>query len=110
MKHFGPASAIQKIIARLDRLEKAVFAKDSKPGQKPAPSNFSGATGGVRLLVSKSFFSKGKTLGEVRSALAENGYHYSRQAVDMALKGLATRKGPLVILKAGGNNAYVNRK
>lgn len=110
MKHSDPARAIPKIIARLARLEKAVFAKDSKPSQKAATSAFSGATGGVRFLISKGFFSKGKTLGEVRGALAENGYHYSRQAVDMALKGLAKRKGPLVILKMGGNNAYANRK
>jgi len=104
------SNELKEIIKRLERLEKAVFSKDSKPSPKPASSSFSGATGGVRLLISKSFFSKGKTLGEVRSALAENGYHYSRQAVDMALKGLAKRKGPLVILKVRGGNSYVNRK
>ncbi len=100
----------KEIAKRVERLEKAVFGKGSKPSPKPATPSFSGATGGIRLLISKNFFGKGKTLGDVRSALAENGYHYSRQAVDMALKGLANRKGPLVILKVGGRNCYVNRK
>jgi uncharacterized protein YcbK (DUF882 family) len=64
----------------------------------------------VRLLISKGFFNAKKTLGEVRRALADNSYHYSRQAADMALKGLALRKGPLISLKEGGQNVYAKRK
>jgi len=101
---------LTEISKRLERLEKAVFGKTRKRPQEQGTPAFSGATGGIRLLISKNFFNAKRKLGEVRDALAENGYHYSRQAVQMALKGLATRKGPLALLKEGGTNLYVNRK
>lgn len=95
---------------RLDRLEKAVFGTKPKPAPKTSTEKFSGASGGVRFLISKNFFSTKKTLGETRSALAENGYHYSVQAVEVALKRRTSRKGPLIVLKEGGKNVYVIRK
>jgi hypothetical protein len=101
---------IRKMEERFARLEKAVFGSGAQRGEKSATSKFSGPTGGVRFLISKNFFTAKKELGEVRKALADNGYHYSRQAVHVALKGLATRRGPLAVLKEGGMNVYVNRK
>jgi len=98
------------IISRLERVEKAVFGDQGSRVKKPSQAHFRGATGGIRLLISKNFFDSKRALGNTRSALAQNGYHYSRQAVDMALKGLATRKGPLTLIKEGGRNLYVNRK
>jgi len=95
---------------RLDRLEKAVFATKAKPVPKMSPEKFSGASGGVRFLTSKNFFNTKKTLGETRSALTENGYHYSAQAVEVALKRRTSRTGPLILLKEGGKNVYVLRK
>jgi hypothetical protein len=100
----------RKIIKRLERLEKAVFGKEGKSHHKSDPSIFKGATGGARLLLSKDFFNKKKTLAEVRSALAKNDYHYSAQAVQMALSRLSSRTGPLATLKEGGLKVYVKRK
>lgn len=101
---------IKKIEERLARLERAVFGDAKAYRKKPAQPKFSGATGGIRFLISKSFFAQKKDLGQVRKGLTDNGYHYSRQAVHTAIKGLATRKGPLAVLKEGGRNLYVNRK
>jgi hypothetical protein len=100
---------------RLTRLEKAVLGKgegngDRKSKASPKASDFSGPTGGVRLLVTKSFFNKKKTFAEVRSALSDHDYHYSAQAVQMALNRLAGNRGTLVSLKQGGKKLYVNRK
>jgi len=102
--------AIKAIEKRLVRLEGAVFGKKAKPTRKADGENFSGATGGVRLLISRNFFNAKRTLGDARGALAESGYHYSAQATEIALKRLAVRKGPLTLLKEGGRNVYVKRK
>ena len=110
MKHPASDKPIQEIIARLTRLEKAIFNKKEKRVVTAGKEDFAGPRGGVRLLITKNFFNAKKTFGEARSALAKNGYHYSRQAVQMALKGLATRKGPLTVLREGGSNHYVLRK
>lgn len=101
---------IRKIEGRLNRLEEVVFGREAKRRPKPTASKFSGAAGGIRLIVSKNFFAHKRTLADVRAALAKNGYHYSSQAVDMAVRRLATRKGPLMVLKEDASNLYVNRK
>lgn len=102
---------IRQLVSRIERLEGEVFGSVKKVvTRKEAAPHFKGATGGVRLLISKNFFSGKKTFGEVRKALEENGYHYSAQAVQMALSGLSARKGPLVSLKKDGRKVYVVRK
>ena len=99
--------AIEK---RLTRLEKAVFGSKERQEVKKPAKGFGGATGGVRFLISKGQFRSKLGLAEVKTALAKNDYHYSTQAVDMALKRLAGKGGPLGSIKEGGKKAYVNRK
>lgn len=98
--------------ARVERLEAAVFGAkgNTKPRKETKQADFSGATGGVRFLISKGFFKKKKILTEIRGTLGENGYHYSAQAVHEALKRLTSKAGPLVSLHEGGNKVYVERK
>lgn len=97
---------------RIARLENAVFGQKgkTKTGTEPKSSDFSGATGGVRVLISKGFFKKKQGLAEVRTTLSDNGYHYSRQAVHVALNNLASKGGLLVFLQEGGRKVYVERK
>ena len=102
-----PIKALERRVARL---EDAVFGKKPTSIPKTKKERYSGATGGVRFLISKDFFNEKRKLRQVRDALAKNGYHWSRQAVDMALRGLASRKGPLTLLKEGGRNVFVRRK
>ena len=102
---------IKQLASRIERLEREVFGRGKKVIQKTdAAPSFRGATGGVRLLISKNCFSGKKTFGEVRKALEGNGYYSSAQAVQMALTGLSGRKGPLVSLKEDGKKVYVVRK
>ncbi|MGA2361632.1 MAG: hypothetical protein ABSG73_04145 [Candidatus Aminicenantales bacterium] len=105
-----PEGSIKALERRVTRLEDAVYGKKVTPILKTRRESYSGATGGVRFLISKDFFSEKRKLGEVWDALTKNGYHWSRQAVDMALKGLASRRGPLTLLKEGGRNVFVKRK
>lgn len=103
-------TTIDSIEQRLKRLEAAVFGKREMKqvgGRKP---DYSGATGGVRFLISKGHFKKKLGLGEVIAALAEHEYHYSKQAVHEALNRLAGKGGLLVALKEGGKKIYVKRK
>jgi len=97
---------------RIARLEAAVFVRNgnAKSATKTKPSDFSGATGGVRFLISKGFFKKKKALAEIRTALSEHGYLYSAQAVHEALKRLTVKSGPLVSLQEGGRKVYAERK
>src|SRR5713101_4799136 len=108
---------LKKIDKRLNRLEDAVFGANHKletggasKTRQSKKSSFSGATGGVRFLISKGFFKKKQGLAEVRTALSENGYHYSRQAVHVALNNLTRKGGPLVSLQEAGRRVYVERK
>jgi hypothetical protein len=102
---------IKQLESRIERLEREVFGSGKKPVKKQgAAPGFKGATGGIRLLISKNFFVEKRAFGEVRKALEKNGYHYTPQAVQMALTGLSARKGPLVALKKKGKKLYVVTK
>ena len=95
---------------RLKRLEDAVFGASKKSSRKPLQADYSGPTGGVRFLISKGTFKNKLSLGDVRAALEKNDYHYSAQAVHIALNRLAGKGGPLVVLKENGKKLYVKRK
>lgn len=110
MKQRAIEKAIPEILARLSRLEKAVFSDRQKQPSAAQQEQFNGPTGGVRLLVSKNFFKSKRNLGEVRNELTKDEYHYSAQAVHEALKRLSGKDGPLVALTQGEKKLYVKRK
>jgi hypothetical protein len=93
---------------RLRRLEGAVFA--GKRASTKVRHTDVGPTGGLRTLTAQGFFKSKRNLADGRAALEENDYHYSAQAVDMALKRLSKRDGPLVSFKQGGKKLYAKRK
>ena len=111
MKHSPSSKAIQEIMARLTRLEKAVFRKKEKHAATlQRDEGFTGPSGGVRLLISKKFFKTKKILRDVRKALGENDYYYGAAQVQTALNRLSKRSGPLAAPMEGGKKAYVKRK
>lgn len=100
----------KQILSRLGRLEKAVFGDVGEKLPSRKKQNFSGPAGGARLLISRGFFKVKRFLGDVRKALAKDGYHYGAAQVQTAMNRLSKRDGPLVTSKEGGKKAYVNRK
>lgn len=100
----------EDLLVRLDRLEKAVFGGRSAPSGKVRRSGRKGPAQGIRALIEEGLFSKKQRLADVITALSAKGYHYSTQAIDTALRRLAGRKGPLVVLKGSRVNTYANRK
>ena len=102
---------LKGILSRLAKLEKAVFAeKKSKTAKSQVSGNHQGASGGVKLLIESSYFSKKRTAVEVWQTLEEKGYHYKRQVVQVALLRLSKVGGPLVAMEEKGVKVYVNRK
>ncbi len=104
--------AYEDIIGRLEKLEKAVFARKNDPGVSisTSPRNFSGPKGGILMLIESNFFQTPRVASEVMSSLGENGYHYSIQAIQTALNRLSNLKGPLNTLRGGKKKMYVKRK
>lgn len=102
------------ILQRLTRLEEYVFGTGNKEilkkKSKSTKSEFSGPTGGLRLLFSQDFFKEKRDFSEVRAELEKQGYHYSPQAVDVGLRRLSKLNGPLVVVKQGGKKIYRERK
>ena len=102
--------SIKALEERVSRLEKAVFGVGKKTKKEMNVSDFTGATGGVRLLISKGFFKKARTAPDVKSELEKNKYVYRIQVVQTSLNRLSKRTGPLSALKEGGKKVYVDRK
>lgn len=109
---------LQKILAKLDIFEKrlsaiedAVFkspkGRDHQEGKK---KEYTGPTGGVRVLLDHQFFKSKHTLADVRLELNKHGYYYSRQAIHESLKTLSKMNGPLVSLNEGKGKIYIERK
>src|SRR3989339_765191 len=96
----------KNILARLDRLEKAVFISGNKKTSAVKQEEFSGPKGGILFLASKRFFNKCKTAPEVKDELEKNDYNYRIQVVQTALNRLTKNKGPLTALSVGGKKVY----
>ena len=103
---------IKQILNRLNRLELAVFGKKNvKTKLLKSKKEFKGTTGGIRLLISKSFFKgKKRAFDEIKKDLNKNDYYSSRQSIQASLGQLSTSKGPLVKIKERGKNYYAERK
>lgn len=103
--------AIKNIIARLEKLERAVFTPGKgKKAKLVSTDKHQGASGGVKLLIENDYFAKKRTAVEVWQSLQEKGYHYKRQVVQVALLRLSKAGGPLVAMEEKGVKVYVNRK
>jgi hypothetical protein len=69
-------NALGDLLRRVLKLERAVFGNQET---KITKQDFRGATGGLRLLVSKRFFDRRRFFSEIETELRKQGYHYSKQ-------------------------------
>lgn len=97
------------LIARIEALERAVFGAKPKK-RKTQNSDFKGATGGLRFLISKGFFDRRRPFSEIEMELNKHGYHYSKQAIQTPLNRMSLQSGPLVALREQGRKVYAKRK
>ena len=103
-------TTLQNLQLRVEKLEQAVFGKRERKSQKAQSGSFKGATGGLRFLASKGFFNRKRTFGEINEALANRGYHYSKQAVQTPLNLLSKSGSLLVSFREEGRKVYARRK
>jgi hypothetical protein len=105
------ARMIAKFESRLARLERAVFGSGLQQTLSArADKSAAGPSGGVRVLISQSYFAKKRSVAEVKDALAKNDFHYRTSAIQTALNRLSSRTGPLTTAREGGTKVYVRRK
>jgi len=105
--------ALKKIIARIDKLESAVFGTGNraKNSARTDAKKYKGATGGIRLLADEGYFDKKRNFGDICIALESKGYHYTKQAVQTPLNNLSSTKGKLLVaLTERGRKQYAKRK
>lgn len=102
---------IKSVLARLDKLEKAVFGSGKKKVVVKKQEDFSGPKGGVLFLLTKGFLNKRKTASEVHAELQKNDYHYQLKVVRTALDRMSKgRNGLLTSLLHSGKKVYAKRK
>lgn len=66
--------------ARGDKRSSSVKVSAKKDGK-----NYSGASGGIKMLIVNGFFQKPKLLSEVITRLRQEGFNYRRPVIAMAL-------------------------
>lgn len=96
------------ILVRLAKLEDAVFGQRKVKPIKP--KEFTGATGGLRFLISRGFFDRKRNFAEIESELCKLNYHYSKQAIQTPLNNLSRAGYALVGFKEMGKKVYAKRK
>jgi hypothetical protein len=72
-------------------------------------SDWSGTTGGIRLMIEEGKLDTPKTLPEIKEILKQEGRHYSNQAISMGLLNLV-RKRLLARFRENKNWKYAIRK
>ncbi len=100
----------KQVFERLEKIEKTIFCDRKQDIVQKEKQSFKGATGGLRLLISKGFFDKKQTFGAIKRKLAEEDYHYSDQAIQTPLNNLSKAGAPLVGFKENGKKVYAKRK
>src|SRR2546425_1364127 len=84
---------LENIERRLSKIEQTL--SEESPEKSPIlksksmsmkPKSYEGVIGGIQLLIDNNFFSKPRAMREVFDELKREGYFYSLQAVDTALR------------------------
>jgi hypothetical protein len=97
-------------------LKKAAFERlldnlfDTHKKGNVGVNNYRCLTPFVDLLITEGFFDGNRLFKQIRSKLAEKGYHYSRQAVQGGLNNLSKKGGLLLVLEEKEGKKYARRK
>ncbi|OIO30844.1 hypothetical protein AUJ77_01715 [Candidatus Nomurabacteria bacterium CG1_02_43_90] len=98
------------LYARLEKLESLLSGGKHVKVKENKSENFSGAKGGILLLISKRFFSKKRNAPETKVELDKFEYFYNIQVVQTTLNRLSNKTGPLITMDDKGKKVYVKRK
>lgn len=97
----------KKIEKRIEKLEEVFDKKEKKLGKV---KTFKGLVGGINFIINNNFFDKPQLVNEVFEELRKDGYHYSIQSIDKALRDFTKTKKVLTRIEENGKWKYVIRK
>jgi len=94
---------------RIKKLEEAVFGKQQKQIVSKKEESYKGPSGGLKLLISESFFNVPRSFKEFHSELQKKAYHYNEKTTEKALRDAYNKK---LLTRVGkkGDYKYVVRK
>ncbi len=111
------ADIIATIHALLDELEEHIVVDSSAGGHvltKKAGLSYSGASGGIRMLIRDGYFKEMRSLPEVILRLRQEGFNYPRNTISMTLLRAVRQRILVRIYKGNGKSrekwVYVIRK
>ena len=99
---------IQEHEDRISQLEKKLSTETIK--SKPKKSNYSGPTGGVRMLIDNGFLDTPKFVSEIVDEMKREGYYHDLPTIDSALRKSFLKNKTLQRIKEGNKWKYVIRK
>ncbi|MFH1774528.1 MAG: hypothetical protein ABH874_06180 [Methanobacteriota archaeon] len=93
---------------RLSKIEEVIFSKKVKVSK---PADYTGLSGGIRLLIDNGFLNTPKSVNEIQNELTREGYHYPSKSTDKLLSvNFMQKKKILTRVKEGNGWKYVVRK
>lgn len=108
----GPQEIANEIITLVSELVKLAGVKvDFKPKGNPSETSeksklHTGATGGIRLLLSDGFFEEPRKLSQVRNQLKTEGRYYPNPSISMGLLNLV-RDRKLIRIQEQGKKTWL---
>jgi len=90
-KNRTPKEIINEIKMLLEQLSFSI-GKEANTAKELRPVKKSGPSGGIRMLIASNFFREPKTLPEIVKYLYQEGFHYSRQVISVALLRLVRNR------------------
>jgi len=98
-------------LAALAGAQTSAIPKNQKKTPSPGNKSTSGATGGIRVLIEEGKLDSPEGLTEIREFLRQEGRHYPRQNVSMALLNLVRDRVLTRLREKGGKGwKYVVRR
>ena len=93
-----------------DRISKLEKPFSEKKTEKPKKSNFTGVSGGIRLLINNGFLDTPKFVSEIVAEMKREGYYHDMPTVDSALRKSFLKNRTLQRIKEEKKWKYVIRK
>jgi len=111
MKEKKIEEKLQELENRIKKIETVVFSQEFSKKKDESVKKYEGLIGGMNFLIDNKFFDKPRKVIEIIDELNKEGYHYSRQAVDITLRrDLIKKKKILLRMMEGKFWNYVIRK
>lgn len=102
-------NTLKDIKSRLEKIENVVFK--NKKVKKEKDSDYTGLSGGIRLIIDNKFLNKPKDVSEIVSEMKRENFHYPKESIRKMLSADFTKKKRILTrIKEGKVFKYVIRR